>query len=117
MKKGSNEKIESKKNLKQEDNGNKKTTDKKIVEKTTEKKNKHYIADEKNVKVKKKKENIFKRISKYFKGVFKEVKRIRWTNKKDLLKYSICTVVSVLFFGLYFYAIDWIVLLVRSLAK
>ena len=64
-----------------------------------------------------KKENVFKIIGKYFKGVFKEIKRIRWTDKKDLLKYSICTLVFVLFFGLYFYAIDWIVLLVRSLAN
>ena len=82
------------------------------------KKNKHYIAEKKNVKSKKeKKENIFKKVSKYFKGVWKELKRIRWTDRKDLVKYSICTLVFVLFFGLYFYAIDWIVLLVRSLAK
>ena len=79
------------------------------------KKNKHYIAEKKNVKSKK--ENIFKKVSKYFKGVWKELKRIRWTDRKDLAKYSICTLVFVLFFGLYFYAIDWIVLLVRSLAK
>ena len=79
---------------------------------------KHYIAEKKVVKTKKeKKENILKRIVKYFKGVGKEVKRIRWTDRKDLLKYSICTLVFVLFFGVYFYAIDWIVLLIRSLAK
>ena len=66
---------------------------------------------------KKHKENIFKRIGKYFKGVLKEIKRIRWTSGKDLLKYSIATVVFVLFFGIYFYAIDWIALLVRSIAK
>ena len=66
---------------------------------------------------KKHKENIFKRIGKYFKGVLKEIKRIRWTSGKDLLKYSIATVVFVLFFGIYFYAVDWIALLVRSIAK
>lgn len=66
---------------------------------------------------KEKKENIFKRIGKYFKGVVKEIKRIRWVDKKDLLKYSIASVVFVLFFGLYFYGIDWISLIVRSLAK
>ena len=66
---------------------------------------------------KKHKENIFKRIEKYFKGVFKEIKRIRWTSGKDLLKYSIATVMFVLFFGIYFYAVDWIALLVRSIAK
>lgn len=87
---------------------------KKGNEKATVNKNKHYIAEKKTVKAKK--ENIFQKIVKYFKGVGKEAKRIRWTDKKDLVKYSICTLVFVLFFGLYFYAIDWIVLLVRSLA-
>ena len=85
--------------------------------KATEKKNKHYIAEKKHVKKKKeKKENVFKCILKYFRGVLKEFKRIRWTEGKDLLKYSLCTLAFVLFFGLYFYAIDWIALLVRSLA-
>ena len=88
-----------------------------VEKKATEKKTKHYIAEKKNVRTKKeKKENIFKRIAKYFKGVGKEIKRIRWTDRKDLLKYSICTLVFVLFFGVYFYAINWIALLVRSLA-
>lgn len=83
---------------------------------TTNKKREKFVAEKKNDN-KNKKENIFSKIAKYFKGVAKEVKRIRWTNKKDLLKYSIATVVFVLFFGVYFYAIDWITLLVRSLAK
>ena len=87
-------------------------------EKKTTKKTKHYIAEEKNKKNKKeKKDNIFKRTFKYFKGVGKEFKRIRWTEGKDLLKYSICTLVFVMLFGVYFYAIDWIVLLIRSLAN
>lgn len=84
-------------------------------EKKVENKKKHYIAEKKQVK--EKKENIFKRISKYFKGVFKEVKRIRWTDRKDLFKYTICTLVFVFFFGVYFYVIDWLVLLIRELAK
>ena len=58
-----------------------------------------------------------KSVKSYFKGVGKELKRIRWTDRKELLKYSITTVIFVFFFGAYFYAIDWIVLLVRSLAK
>ena len=88
------------------------------VEKKVEKKSKHYIAEKRNTKTKKiKKENMFKRIVKYFKGVVKEFKRIRWTTGKDLFKYSVCTLCFVFFFGVYFYAIDWIVLLVRSLAN
>lgn len=77
------------------------------------KKRKKYVA-EKNVVKKKEHVNIFKKVSKYFKGVLKEVKRIRWTNKKDLLKYSIASIMFVMFFALYFYAIEWIAVLVRS---
>ena len=89
-----------------------------VEEKKTTKEKKHYIAEKKAPKkVKEKKDNIFKRCAKYFKGVFKEFKRIRWTEGKDLLKYSVCTVVFVILLGVYFYAIDWVVLLIRSLAK
>ena len=66
---------------------------------------------------KKKKVNVFKRIGNYFKGVFKEIKRIKWTSGSDLLKYSLATIMFVVFFGVYFYAIDWVVLFIRSLAK
>lgn len=79
-------------------------------------KNKKDISEKKNQK-KEKSESVFAKIEKYFRGVFKELERIRWTNKKDLVKYSITTVIFVIFFGLYFYAIDWIALLVRSLAN
>lgn len=60
--------------------------------------------------------NIFKSITKYFKGVKKEVSRIRWTTPKNLLKYSITTISFMLFLGIYFYAIDLIVSLIRSVA-
>ena len=60
--------------------------------------------------------NIFKSITKYFKGVKKEVSRIRWTTPKNLLKYSITTIAFMLFLGFYFYAIYLIVSLIRSVA-
>ena len=108
MKKGSENKTDKKTGKKCEKSLNVKD----------EKKNRHYIAEKKNAKTKnEKKESVFKRIIKYFKGVGKELKRIRWTEGKDLLKYSVCTLLFVVFFGVYFYAIDWFVLLVRSLAK
>ena len=50
----------------------------------------------------------------YFKGGRKEISRIKWTSKKDLLKYSISTIVFMLFFGVFFYAIDLLVALLRS---
>lgn len=94
-----------------------KKEEKQAVTVVSTKSRKKYVAEKKNVKKEKKNGNVFKRIGGYFSGVAKEIKRIRWTNKKDLVKYSLATVVFVLFFGLYFYVIDWIVLLVRSLAK
>ena len=81
------------------------------------KKRDKYIAEKDSSKKEKKKINIFKSISKYFKGVGTEIKRIKWTTPKDLVRYSITSVVFVLFFCLYFYGIDWIALLVRSLAN
>lgn len=55
-----------------------------------------------------------KKIIDYFKGVKKEISRIKWTSKKDLLKYSISTIVFMLFFGAFFYAVDILVALLRS---
>jgi len=88
------------------------------VDEITDKKRADYIAENKKKKKQKvKRENIFKKIKKYFVGVGKEIKRIKWTSGKELVKYSIASIVLILFFGLYFYGIDWIALLVRSLAK
>ena len=85
-------------------------------EKKTTKNKSSSLKNEKKVK-EKKKINIFKSIKRYFVGVLKEVKRIKWTSGKDLVKYSIASILLILFFGLYFYGINWIALLVRSLAK
>ena len=59
---------------------------------------------------------IFKSITKYFKGVKKEIGRIRWTTPKNLLKYSLTTVSFMLFLGVYFYIIDLLISLIRSVA-
>ena len=55
-----------------------------------------------------------KKIFDYFKGIKKEISRIKWTNEKDLLKYSVASIVFVIFFGLFFYAIDFVVAILRS---
>lgn len=96
----------------------KKEEKKVVVSKKEPTSRKKYVAESnKTVKKSVKHENIFKKISKYFNGVVKEGKKVRWTSGKDLVKYSIAAVVFVIFFGIYFYAIDWIALLIRSLAK
>jgi len=99
----------------------KKEEKKEVVSNTVsvnDKKRADYIAEnKKKKKEKKKRENIFKVIKRYFVGVGKEIKRIRWTSGSELVKYSIASIILILFFGLYFYGINWIALLIRSLAK
>jgi len=55
-----------------------------------------------------------KKIIEYFKGVKKEISRIRWTKGKELVKYSVAAVSFILFFCVYFYVIDVLVALLRS---
>ena len=59
---------------------------------------------------------IFGSIARYFKGVKKEIGRIRWTTGKDLVKYSTTAVAFMICFGVYFYIIDLIITLLRSVA-
>lgn len=74
-------------------------------------KNKEAVKKDKKKETKK---GLLKKIKTYFKGVKTEISRIRWTKGKDLLKYSITTVVFIVFFGLFFYVIDLLVALLRS---
>ena len=56
-----------------------------------------------------------KKIARYFCGVKKEISRVRWLSKKNLVKFSIATISFVVFFSLYFYAIDYITAWLRTL--
>lgn len=56
-----------------------------------------------------------KGIKKFFKGVKKEAVASRWPDRKSLVKYSCITITMLIFFGLFFYALDAIFALVRGL--
>ncbi len=56
-----------------------------------------------------------KKIAKFFKGVKKEISRVRWPNKKELIKYSIATIIFIIFFSLFFYLFDTIVAILIKL--
>lgn len=56
-----------------------------------------------------------KKIARYFSGVKKEISRVRWLSKKNLVKFSIATISFAVFFSLYFYAIDYITAWLRTL--
>ena len=62
----------------------------------------------KEVKKVGKKENLFKQIK-------KEMSKVHFPNKKDMIKYSVATISFVIFFGIYFYVIELIMALVKTL--
>ena len=85
---------------KKEEKENKKEKEKKVSrkekklqkEQVKNKKEKKEKEIKKDTNTKEKKKNIFSRILGYFKGVKKEVSRIRWTKGKEMLKYSVAAV-------------------------
>lgn len=50
-------------------------------------------------------------------GVKSETKKVHWPTKKDMLKYSVATVLVIVFCSLFFYVIDIIFALVQSLFR
>ena len=47
-----------------------------------------------------------KKLARFLVGVKKEVKKIRWSNKKEMLTYSTATILFVLLFGIFFAGLD-----------
>ena len=51
----------------------------------------------------------------FFKQIKKEMSKVHFPNKKDMVKYSVATICFVIFFGVYFYLIELIMALVKTL--
>lgn len=80
-----------------------KTTDKKVDKKT--KKNKKASS----------KKGLLTKFRIFCNGVKDEFNRVHWPSKKDMLKYSVATIVFIVFFALFFYLIEVIFALVQTL--
>lgn len=50
-------------------------------------------------------------------GVKSESKKVHWPSKKDMIKYSVATVVFIIFCSLFFYLIDIIFALIQSIFR
>lgn len=50
-------------------------------------------------------------------GVKSETKKVHWPDKKAMVKYSIATVVFIIFCSLFFYAIEVIFALIQSIFR
>lgn len=56
-----------------------------------------------------------KKIKSFFQEVKKEVSKVKWPTKKNMAKYTITTVVFIVFFALLFFALDLLIALIKSL--
>jgi len=80
-----------------------KVTENKKIKKVETKKTKS-----KKTQDNKKKESLFKQIK-------KEMQKVHFPSRKDMVKYSIATIVFVIFFAIYFYAIELVMAFIKSL--
>ncbi len=95
----------------------KKKEEAKIPEKVEKKKAKEKEVKKDTKKKKEEKENIFRRLAHFFKGVKTEGKRIKWPTKKDMVKYSLAAIFFIVFCAAFFYIIDVILALLHTLGK
>ena len=56
-----------------------------------------------------------KKLARFFVDVKKELKRVRWPKKKEMITYSTATLVSILFFMVFFTVIDTVLGLLKVL--
>ena len=47
-----------------------------------------------------------KKIARFFAGVKKELKKVRWPKKKEMVVYSVSTICIIVFFMIFFVGID-----------
>ena len=86
---------------------------KESLKEASKKENKKASSKEK----KKEKGNIFTKIANFFSGVKTEFKRVKWPSRKDMVKYSIATIIFIVSCSLFFYLIDVILAALHSLGN
>lgn len=93
--------------------------DKKVAkEKSSDKnstKKERKVEKKANKKVIVEKKSLWTKFRIFCNGVKSESGKIHWPNKKDMVKYSVATIVLVVFFALFFYLIDVIFALIQTL--
>lgn len=53
----------------------------------------------------------------YLKEVKSELKKVKWPTKKEIIKYTISTLVIVIFFAIYFVGIESLFAFIKGLIK
>ncbi|MCI9084051.1 MAG: preprotein translocase subunit SecE [Bacilli bacterium] len=57
------------------------------------------------------------KVKKFFAGVKKEMSRVRWPQKKEMIKYSVAVLVCIIVFAIFFVASDFIIAGARTFAE
>ena len=68
----------------------------------------------KSVKSKKTNKKKHSKVVTFFKEVKSEMAKVKWPSKKDMVKYSIATIIFIVFFAVFFYLIDLIIALLKA---
>ena len=58
-----------------------------------------------------------KKLARFLVSVKKEMKKVRWPGKKEMVKYSIATITFILFFSVFFALGDLIIATAKTLMK
>ena len=88
------------------------------IKKSEEKKEKKFVdksSVNKNTKKNEEKKSLFVRFRIFCSGVKSEFKKVHWTSKENMVKYSVASIVFILFCSGFFYLIDVVFALIRSL--
>lgn len=85
--------------------------------KSKQKKEKKEERKQSTVKNTSEKKSLWVRFRIFCHGVKTEAKRVHWPTKKDMVKYSIATVLFIVFCSAFFYIIDILFALVQSIFR
>lgn len=105
-------KRENVKEYKIDKKGNEKSKAKEV--KLTDSKNKS-TTDKTKVKQSKEKKNLWVKFRVFCHGVKSETQKVHWPSKKDMFKYSVATIIFIVFCSLFFYLIEVIFALIQTI--
>lgn len=58
-----------------------------------------------------------KKLARFFAGVKKELKKVRWPKRKEMVVYSVSTICILVFFMLFFVGIDTVIGTIMKVSK
>ena len=58
-----------------------------------------------------------KKIKNFFSNVKKEVSKVKWPTRKNMVKYTLITVVFIVFFAVFFLVLDFIIAYLKVLVS